>query len=107
MGVPNELLTADFFRDVHAVAERATVNLILDRAAESEFASNVLASFRKVFGRVWLKDVKPGDADMTNFLVTNWEIPGSAEWTGTGRIYTDDRNTADRDHLDMIWGGAE
>jgi hypothetical protein len=107
MGVPDELLTADFFRDVHAVVERAAVNLILDRAAESEFASNVLASFRNVFGRVWLKDVKPGDADMTNFLVTNWEIPGSAEWTGTGRIYTDDRNTADRDHVDMIWGSAE
>jgi len=107
MGVPDELLTVDFLGDVKAVAEHTAANLILDRAAESEFASNVLESFRKVFGRVWLKDVKPGDAEMTNFLVTNWEIPGSAEWTGTGRIYTDDRNTADRDHVEMIWGGAE
>jgi hypothetical protein len=107
MGVPDELLTVDFFRDVHAVAERVAVNLILDRAAESEFASNVLASFRNVFGRVWLKDVKPGDAEMTNFLVTSWAIPGSTEWSGTGRIYTDDRNTADRDHVEMIWGSGE
>jgi len=105
MGVPAELLTVDFFRDVHAVAQRVAVNLILDRAVESEFAENVLASFRKVFGRVWLKDVKPGDADMTNFLVTNYQNPGAAEWTATGRIYTDDRNTADRDHVNMIWGG--
>jgi len=104
MGVPDELLTVDFFRDVHAVAERAAVNFILDRATESEFACNVLASFRTVFGRVWLKDVKPGDEEITNFLVTDWEIPGSAEWTGTGRIYTDDRNSADRDHIRMIWG---
>jgi hypothetical protein len=89
------------------VAERVAANLILDRAAESEFASNVLASFRSVFGRVWLKDVKPGDVEVTNFLVTGWEIPGSVEWTGTGRIYTDDRNTADRDHVDMIWSSGE
>jgi hypothetical protein len=107
MGVPDELLTVDFFRDVHAVAERVAVNFILDRAAESEFASNALTSFRNVFGRVWLKDVKPGNAEITNFLVTSWEIPGSAEWTGTGRIYTDDRNTADRDHVEMIWGSGE
>lgn len=107
MGVPDELLTVDFFGDVRAVAERAAVNLILDREAETEFAGNVLASFRKAFGRVWIKDVKPGDEDTTNFLVTNWEVPGSAEWTGAGRIYTDDRNTADRDHVDMIWAGTE
>jgi len=107
MGVPDELLTVDFFRDVHAVAEHTAVNLILDRDAASAFAGNVLASFRKAFGRVWLKDVKPGDEDTTNFLVTNWEISGSAEWTGAGRIYTDDRNTADRDHVDMLWGSGE
>jgi hypothetical protein len=107
MGVPDELLTVDFFRDVHAVAERVAVNFILDRTADSEFASNALTSFRNVFGSVWLKDVKPGDAEISNFLVTNWEIPGSAEWTGTGRIYTDDRNTADRDHVEMIWDSGE
>jgi len=106
-GIPDELLTLDFFRDVHAVAEHTAANVILDRAAESEFAANVLASFRKAFGRVWIKDVKPGDEDTTNFLVTNWEIPGAVEWTGKGRIYTDDRNTADRDHVDMIWGSEE
>jgi len=106
-GVPDELLTVDFFGDVQAVAERAAVNLILDRAAESEFASNVLASFRKVFGRVWLKDVKPGDEETTNYLMTNWGVPGAVEWTGKGRIYTDDRNTADRDHVEMLWGSGE
>ena len=107
MGVPAELLTREFFRDVQAVAERTAANLILDRAADSAFAGNVLATFRSAFGRVWIKDVSPGEEDTTNFLVTNWEIPGSAEWAGTGRIYTDDRNTADRDHVSMIWGGGE
>jgi predicted membrane-bound spermidine synthase len=107
MGVPDELLTVDFFRDVRTISERVAANLILDRKAESEFASNVLASFQKEFGHVWLKDVKPGDEEITNFLVTNWEVPGSAQWTGRGRIYTDDRNTADRDHVDMIWGSGD
>ena len=105
MGVPDELLTVDFLGDVRAVADHVAANLILDRETQSGFASNVLASFRKVFGHVWIKDVKPGDADRTNFLVINWESPGFTEWTGTGRIYTDDRNTADRDHVAMVWGG--
>lgn len=101
--IPAELLSREFLADVHAVSARTVANVILDRAAESDFARNVLATFRQVFGRVWTKSVDPGDSDPTNFLITDWPIPGSAEWTGAGRVYLDDRNTADRDHTRMIW----
>ena len=90
---------------MRAVSARTVANVILDRDAESDFARNVLATFRgrDFVGRVWIKDVDPGDIDPTNFLITDWPIPGSAEWTGSGRVYLDDRNTADRDHTRMIW----
>jgi len=103
--IPAELLSREFLVDVRAVSARTAANVILDRAAESEFARNVLATFRQVFGRVWTKDVDRGDADPTNYLITDWPIPGSQEWTGTGIVYSDDRSTADRDHTRMIWSG--
>jgi MFS family permease len=101
--IPAELLSQEFMADVRAVSARTAANVILDRAAESDFAKNVLATFRQTFGRVWTKDVDPGDSDLTNYLITDWPIAGSAEWTGAGRIYLDDRNSADRDHTRMIW----
>ena len=101
--IPAELLSREFLADVRAVSGRTAANVILDRGAESDFALNVLATFRQVFGRVWVKDVGPANADPTNYLITDWPIPGSAEWAGAGRIYLDDRNSADRDHTRMIW----
>jgi len=101
--IPAELLSREFLADVRAVSARTAANVILDRASESDFARNVLATFRQVFGRVWTKDVDPGDSDPTNLLITDWPIPGSAEWTGAGTVYLDDRNSADRDHTRMIW----
>jgi spermidine synthase len=101
--IPAELLSREFLADVRAISGRTAANVILDRAAESDFAKNVLATFRQVFGRIWTKDVDPGDSDSTNYLITDWPAPGSAEWTGAGRIYLDDRNSADRDHTRMIW----
>ena len=101
--IPAELLSAEFLSDVRAVSARTAANVILDRGAESEFARNVLATFRQSFGRIWTKDVAPGNSDLTNYLITDWPIAGSAEWTGTGSIYLDDRSSADRDHTRMIW----
>ena len=101
--IPAELLSREFLADVRAVSARTAANVILDRAAESDFARNVLATFRQAFGRAWIKDVAPGNSDLTNYLITDWPIVGSAEWTGTGSVYLDDRNTADRDHTRMIW----
>ena len=104
-GIPDELLTVEFFSGVRSVSDHVAANVIMDRDVTSAFAQNLLASFKSVFAEVWIKDVSPGgDSDTTNFLVTNWEIPGAKAWNGKGVIYTDDRNTADRDHVDMIWG---
>lgn len=103
-GIPEELLTVEFLSDVRSVSDRVAANVIMDPDAESDFARNVLASFRNVFGRVWIKDVDPNDdSDVTNVMVTNWNLSGSMEWKGQGRIYTDDRNSGDRDHVKMIW----
>jgi len=77
--------------------------MILDTDLESEFARNVLASFREAFGGVWVKDVDRRDSDLTNYLVTNWSVEGSSPWHGAGRTYSDNRNSADRDHISMIW----
>jgi hypothetical protein len=37
----------------------------------------------------------------------NREAAGAVEWHGTGRLYRDDRNTADRDHVELVWGSGE
>ena len=102
-GIPDELLTVEFFSDVRAVSERVAANVIMDQDVESAFARNVLASFRQAFGRVWVKHVRPEDEDLTNIMVTNMDMAGSVEWTGAGSLYTDNRNTADRDHVELVW----
>lgn len=104
-GIPDELLTDEFFRDVASVAARVVVNVIMDRDVDSAFSHNVLNTFRHVYGHVYLNDVSPGDSDFTNYLVSNWQPDpkGWPEWTETGSLYTDDRNTADRDHTRMMW----
>jgi hypothetical protein len=101
------LLTVEFFADVRGVSDRVAANVIMDQDVESVFARNVLASFRQAFGRVWIKHVRPEDEDLTNIMVTNTEMAGSVEWTGTGNLYTDNRNTADRDHVELVWGNGE
>jgi hypothetical protein len=77
----------------------------MDPAIDSAFAKNVLASFREAFGVVWVKDVrsKREDSDLINILVTSWPASGFVEWNGSGNVYRDDRNTADRDHVDLVW----
>ena len=102
-GIPDELVTTEFFRGVRAISGRVAANMILDTDLESEFARNVLASFREAFGGVWVKDVDRRDSDLTNYLVTNWSVEGSSPWHGAGRTYSDNRNSADRDHISMIW----
>jgi len=104
-GIPDELVTVEFFRDVRAISDRVAVNVVMDRNMESVFAGNVLASFREALGAAWVSDVKPGDSDVTNILVTTWPVKGALRWDGKGTPYRDDRNTADRDHVEMVWGG--
>ena len=103
-GIPDELVTVEFFRDAGAISDRVAVNVVMDRDMDSAFANNVLASFREAYGRVWVKDVKPGDDPITNIMVTNWPAAHALPWNGRGTVYRDDRNAADRDHLRMIWG---
>ena len=102
-GIPDELVTAEFFRDVRLVSERTAANIVLDREMESAFARNTLQSFREAFGGVWVKQVKSGDDDLTNILVTDFPFDGAARWSGAGAAYHDDRNNADRDHIAMVW----
>jgi spermidine synthase len=104
-GIPDELVTAEFFKDLRLVSDRTAVNVQMDRAMDSTFARNVLASFRGAFGAVWVNDVrlKREDSDLTNILVTSWAADGSVPWNGSGHVYRDDRNTADRDHVDLVW----
>ncbi|MEO8027099.1 MAG: fused MFS/spermidine synthase [Bryobacteraceae bacterium] len=104
-GIPDELVTTEFFKDVRALAGHTAINSIMDRAVASAFARNLLASFREAFGEVWLVDVRPEDTDtFTNYLVLNWPAEGAKRWNGSGTVYRDDRNAADRDRVSLIWG---
>src|SRR5258708_35139978 len=76
-GIPDELVTMEFFRDIRVVSERTAINVVMDRDMDSDFAKNLLASFREAFGGVWVKDVRPGDEYLTNVLVTSWAVSGS------------------------------
>jgi spermidine synthase len=102
-GIPDELVTLEFFNDLRPLSDHTAMNVIMDRDLESAFASSLLATFQRAFGGAWVKDVKPGDSDLTNFLVTSWPVEGSAAWTGAGTLYKDDKSTADRDHVRMVW----
>jgi spermidine synthase len=103
-GIPEELSTVEFFEDVRRISERVAANVIMDRALESNFARNLLASFRQAFGRVWVIDAKPGDDEISNMVVTSWAAPEAVEWNGAGHTYRDDSNTADRDRVRLMWG---
>lgn len=104
-GIPDELVTVEFFRDVRVISDRVVVNAVMDRDIESDFARNLLASFREASGDVWLIDSKPDDDSfLTNYLVLSWPAPGSEPWTGSGTAYHDDRNSADRDRVALMWG---
>jgi len=102
-GIPDELVTLEFFRDVSRVAGRTAANVVMDRDLESNFARNLLATFREAFGEVWVIDARPGDSYFTNMVVTSWRAAGAVAWNGTGTVYRDDRNSADRDHVELIW----
>ncbi|MEO8372359.1 MAG: fused MFS/spermidine synthase [Candidatus Solibacter sp.] len=102
-GIPEELATVEFFQDVRRISDRVAANVIMDRDLESDFARNLLLSFRKAFGRVWVIDAKPGDDYISNMLVTSWAAPDAVEWNGAGHLYRDDNNTADRDRVRLIW----
>lgn len=106
-GIPDELATVEFFEDVRRISERTSANAILDRTLASEFARNLLATFRRVFGHVWVRAVKPGESETANIMLTSWPAPESVEWNGPGHAYRDDSNTADRDHVRLIWGVGE
>jgi spermidine synthase len=104
-GIPDELVTTEFFRDVRAVSPHTLVNAGLDRELTSKFARNLLATFKDAFGDVWLIDAKPGEPeDFTNMLLLSWPVAGAKHWEGSGTVYHDDRNSADQDRVDLLWG---
>jgi len=102
-GIPDELVTVEFFQDIRLVSGHTAINVVMDRDMESDFAKNLLASFRAAFGSAWVKDVRPGDDYLTNVLVTSWSAAGSSAWSASGVTYHDDKNTAARDHVNLIW----
>lgn len=103
-GIPEELVTVEFFRDLRAISDKVLINVILDRERESAFAKNFLATFRDAFGSVWVQDANPdSDAEITNMMVANWPLSNSEKWQESGVIYRDDRSTADEDHVRMVW----
>ena len=54
-GIPDELVTVEFFKDTRLVSEHTAVNVVMDRKMDSAFAKNLLASFREAFGGAWVR----------------------------------------------------
>lgn len=105
-GIPEELVTIEFFRDVHKISDRVAANMILDRDLESEFACHVLAGFREAFGGVWITDVRPGDSYRANLLVTSFPMDGAEPGppcAATSTPYRDDQHSASRDFIALKW----
>ena len=102
-GIPEELVTLEFFKDVRRISDRTVANLITDRDLDSGFSSNFLATFREAFGDVWIVDVAPGDSYMANFLISSWPIAGAERWNERGTPYRDDRNRAPWEFVAMKW----
>jgi hypothetical protein len=102
-GIPEELVTLDFFEDVHRISDRTVANLITDRDLETAFSRNFLASFRKAFGAVWIVDVAPGGSYFANYLVSSWPIAGAKAWNESGTPYRDDKSRAAWEFVEMKW----
>jgi hypothetical protein len=102
-GIPEELSTVEFFAEVRLNAVRTAMNVIMDRKLQSDFAHNFLATFKEAYGQAWIYDVKPGEQEISNMMVTTWPIPGAVQWNGSGNVYHDDNNTVDRDHVRLVW----
>ena len=102
-GIPEELVTLDFFEDVRRISDRVMANLITDRDLDSEFSRNFLATFRQAFGAVWITDVTPGDSYTANLLIGSWRTEGATEWNEAGTPYRDDRNRAAWEFVEMKW----
>lgn len=105
-GIPEELVTIEFFRDVRKISGRVAANMILDRDLESDFSCHVLAGFREAFGSVWITDVKPGDSYRANLLVTSFPFDGAEPGppcASTAQPYRDDQHSASRDFIALKW----
>ena len=106
-GIPPELLTEEFFSDVAAISDHTVVNAILDGDLNSDFAHDLLASFSAAFHEVWVKPLIVEDQMLNNVLVSNWQEAGAQAWNGQGRVYRDDKSTADRDWVRLAWKQAD
>jgi predicted membrane-bound spermidine synthase len=102
-GIPEELVTREFFADLNRVADQTIANVILDHDLETRFANNLLSTYARAFGGVWVKDTHPGGTTFSNYLVSSRPVEGAARWTGSGTIYSDDRNAGSRDFVSMLW----
>ena len=82
-GVPDELTTVEFFRDVLAVSDHVAANIIMDRDLESEFAHNILASVREAWGDVAVFENDTAILTGSPFLT----LPGARVSGETGIVY--------------------
>jgi predicted membrane-bound spermidine synthase len=102
-GIPEELVTLEFFDQVRKLSDKTVANLITDSDLDTDFSHNFLATFREAFGQVWVLNVAPSDSYFANLLVSSWPIQGAVQWNGKGTPYRDDRNAAAREHVAMKW----
>lgn len=103
--IPSHLVTQEFWRDTQAVLKPKGVmlaNLILDSTLQSDYARNVLATVESVYGRCAV-EVLHKDRALANVEVVchKNDVPssGAQRTRPEPRLYTDERNPADMDHV--------
>jgi hypothetical protein len=102
-GIPEELVTREFFDDVRRISDRTVANLISDRELGSKFSHNFLATFRDAFGAAWVTEVVRGDSYLASFLISSWPIENAKLWSDQGNPYRDDKNRAAWEYVEMRW----
>jgi spermidine synthase len=101
-GIPEELVTVEFFRDLAKLSDRTMMNVVMDPKMASSFARSLLATFGDAFGTVWVKQPTADDSTLVNVMVANWPTAGATRWNGSGAVYRDDKSNANLDWVKLI-----
>jgi predicted membrane-bound spermidine synthase len=98
-----EVVTLEFFGSLKPLCARVFMNALLDPGQRSSFASNLFTTMRQVWPGVhWREVTRLRQAKVINVVVTDQPQAEYQSEPRAGRVYTDDRNSADADFV-ALW----
>lgn len=107
VSLPEEVVTREFFADVHQIANTVVMNVIIDKSLTSPFAQWFLHTLLQVFHDVYAKEASgtPIDYPIWNKIFATFPLVNgyALEKTTTDVIYTDDKSEADTLRVQMMY----